>query len=109
MPAEFFAAKSTLAIFDGAIPTTMVMQEMPKPRDTFMLVRGQYDKKGDKVAGPATPAVFEAPPQNATANRRGRAEWMVDPQNPLVSRVAVNRYWMTLFGQGLVRTPENFG
>ncbi len=101
--------KKKYADLDASIPTTMVMQEMPKPRDTFMLVRGQYDKKGDKVPGPATPAVFEAPPKGAPANRLGLAEWMVDPQNPLVSRVAVNRYWMTLFGQGLVRTPENFG
>lgn len=94
--------------FDSSIPTTMVMEEMPKPRDTFMLLRGQYDKHGDKVTC-GTPASLNPMPTGAPNNRLGLAMWLVDPQNPLTARVAVNRYWQMLFGTGLVRTAENFG
>jgi len=90
------------------IPTTMVMQEMDKPRDTFMLIRGQYDKKGDQVTA-AVPASFGRLPGNAPANRLGLAQWLVDPAQPLTARVIVNRYWQTYFGTGLVKTAEDFG
>ncbi len=93
---------------DSSIPTTMVMQEMDKPRDTFMLVRGQYDKKGDKV-GPAVPAILTSNNREVAPNRLGLAKWIVDPENPLTSRVAVNRLWQMVFGNGLVKTSENFG
>ena len=92
---------------DKAIPTTMVMQEMEKPRDTFLLIRGQYNQKGEKVT-PGTPAVLPALP-NMTANRLALAKWLVDPAHPLTARVTVNRFWEMHFGQGLVRTPDNFG
>src|SRR5262249_7481776 len=59
-----------------AIPTTMVMADMEKPRDTFFLVRGQYDKKGDKVRA-GVPAFFPSPPANAVGNRLGLAQWLV--------------------------------
>lgn len=97
-----------LTELDARVPTIMVMDEMPKPRDTFILVRGQYHKKGKKVEA-ATPAVL--PPLAATLphNRLGLAKWLVDPANPLTARVAVNRYWQSYFGNGLVRTPEDFG
>lgn len=96
------------AEFEKAIPTAMVMQEMESPRETFMLVRGQYDQKGEKVT-PGVPASLPQLPEGAPANRLGLARWLVDPANPLVSRVAVNRYWQMFFGVGLVKTAEDFG
>jgi len=106
------AEKNTVAAarteLDKAIPTTMVMQEMDKPRDTFLLIRGAYDQKGEKVA-PGVPAMLPGLPQTQPANRLALAKWLVDPSHPLTSRVAVNRLWEMHFGAGLVRTPENFG
>ncbi len=93
---------------DAAIPTTMVMQEMEKPRDTFVLVRGQYDKPSDKVSA-GTPDFLPPLPANLTANRLGLAKWLTSPTHPLTARVAVNRLWQQVFGSGIVRTPENFG
>jgi hypothetical protein len=91
-----------------SLPTAMVMEEMPAPRDTFILVRGQYDKPGDRVSR-GVPASLPAIPAGAPDNRLGFARWLVDPGNPLTARVAVNRYWQMYFGAGLVRTAEDFG
>jgi mono/diheme cytochrome c family protein len=90
------------------IPTTMVMEEMPKPRDTFMLIRGQYDKKGEKVTA-GVPASLPPLPSGAPANRLGLARWLVAPGQPLTARVIVNRYWQMFFGTGIVKTAEDFG
>ncbi|QDS94601.1 Planctomycete cytochrome C [Roseimaritima multifibrata] len=91
-----------------AFPATMVMQDMPKPRKTHLLNRGQYDAPTDEVTA-NVPAIFPSMPQNSAANRLGFAEWLVDPSHPLTARVAVNRYWQRLFGMGLVKTSEDFG
>ena len=91
------------------ILTTMVMSELDKPRDTFILARGDYRNKTDKVE-PGTPAVL--PPLPKTEGRPNRltlAKWLVDPSHPLTASVAVNRYWQLYFGTGLVKTAENFG
>ncbi len=93
---------------DKLIPTTMVMQEMPQPRDTFILLRGQYDKFGDKVTADV-PAALPRLPDGSLRNRLGLAQWLVHPSHPLTSRVIVNRYWQMYFGTGLVRTSEDFG
>ncbi|MGH7135577.1 MAG: DUF1553 domain-containing protein, partial [Pirellulales bacterium] len=93
---------------DKLIPTVMVMREMPKPRDTFMLVRGQYDKHGEKVS-PGVPSCLPPLAEGAPGNRLGLARWLVDPAHPLTARVNVNRYWQMLFGTGLVKTSEDFG
>jgi hypothetical protein len=93
---------------DKSVPTTMVMDELAEPRDTFMLVRGQYDKQGDKVT-PAVPEALTQLPAGAPANRLGLARWLVDPANPLTARVAANRYWQMFFSTGLVKTAEDFG
>lgn len=93
---------------DAAIPTTMVMQEMEKPRETFMLIRGEYDKKGEKVTA-GTPEALPPMPKDAPPNRLGLAKWLVDPSHPLTARVAVNNFWQMIFGTGLVKTAENFG
>jgi len=91
-----------------SFPTTMVMREMPVPRDTFVLIRGEYDKHGAKVT-PGVPRSLPPLPGNYPNNRLGLARWLVDPGNPLTARVAVNRYWQMLFGVGLVKTVEDFG
>ena len=88
--------------------TVMVMREMKTPRETHMLIRGEYDKPGDKVA-PGSPASLPPLPEGAPNNRLGLARWLVDPANPLTARVAVNRYWQMYFGVGLVKTAEDFG
>jgi hypothetical protein len=91
------------------ILTTMVMEELEKPRDTFVLARGDYRNRTEKVE-PGTPAVL--PPLPKTEGRPNRltlARWLMDPSHPLTARVAVNRYWQMYFGLGLVKTAENFG
>ncbi|MEX2559521.1 MAG: DUF1553 domain-containing protein, partial [Pirellulales bacterium] len=102
------AVNKQLADLDAAVARSMVMADMPKPRETFILVRGAYDKKGEQVS-PGVPAVLNAMPEGAPANRLGFAQWLVDPKHPLTARVAVNRYWQHYFGLGLVKTAEDFG
>ena len=87
---------------------TMIMAIAAKPRETFILTRGDYSQPGEKVS-PGTPAKLPALPAGAPANRLGLAQWMVMPENPLTARVAVNRFWKQLFGQGLVTTAADFG
>jgi hypothetical protein len=96
------------AELESKIPTSLVMAEMPNPRDTNVLIRGAYDKKGEKVT-PGTPAVLPPMPKDAPANRLGLARWLTDPQHPLTARVTVNRFWQQYFGSGLVKTAEDFG
>jgi len=93
---------------DDRIPTVSVMQEMPKPRDCYVLIRGQYDKHGKQVFAD-TPAFLPPIPKGYAKNRLGFAKWLVDPSNPLTSRVAVNRLWERFFGTGIVATSEDFG
>jgi len=88
--------------------TTMIMEELPKPRDTFVLIRGQYDHHGDKVE-PGVPAVLNPMPKGESQNRLGLAHWIATPDNPLTARVRVNRLWEKFFGIGIVKTTENFG
>jgi hypothetical protein len=90
------------------IPNLMVMRELEQPRETFMLGRGDYRNRTQQVTA-ATPAWLPAFPADAPRNRLGLANWLVSPANPLTARVAVNRYWQMLMGQGLVKTSEDFG
>ncbi|MBI5770058.1 MAG: PSD1 domain-containing protein [Verrucomicrobia bacterium] len=87
--------------------TTMVMAVADKPRETFVLNRGDYQQPREKVTA-ATPAALPALPGGA-ADRLGLARWIVSRENPLTARVAVNRIWKLLFGTGLVATPQDFG
>ncbi len=93
---------------EAAIPKTMVMQDMPEPRQTYILIRGAYDKPGEPVQ-PGTPAALPPMPADSPPNRLGLARWLVDPNHPLTARVTINRLWQQLFGVGLVKTPEDFG
>lgn len=85
-----------------------VMNERETPAEAYLLFRGEYDKRRDKLS-PATPAVF--PPMSAELprNRLGFAQWLMRPENPLTARVTVNRFWQEIFGTGLVRTAGDFG
>jgi hypothetical protein len=93
---------------DATCRTTMVMEEMSTPRDTFILTRGQSDKPGEKVT-PDVPAALPPLPKGAPHNRLGFARWLVSKDHPLTARVAVNRYWQMYFGAGIVKTAEDFG
>ena len=86
----------------------MTMQELPQRRPTFLLKRGAYDAPGDPVQ-PDTPASILSFPADQPRNRLGLARWMIDRQNPLTSRVVVNRIWRMHFGRGLVASQEDFG
>jgi hypothetical protein len=101
------AAKKSLADFRRTLPTAMVMKEGP-PREAFVLIRGEYDKPGEKVA-PGLPEFLPPLPEGSQADRLGLARWVVSRDNPLTARVWVNRIWERFFGTGLCKTSENLG
>jgi len=86
----------------------MVMQDMAKPRETFILERGQYDARRD-VVSMNVPEVLPAFGAELPRNRLGFARWLVQPDHPLTARVIVNRVWQRIFGIGLVKSAEDFG
>lgn len=93
----------------GAIPGSFVFKDMAKPRESFVMMRGAYNKPGDKVE-PNTPSFL--PPLKKTAGRATRldlANWLVAPEHPMTARVAVNRFWQQFFGTGLVKSSGDFG
>lgn len=93
---------------EASIPMSLIAQELPQPKKTFVLKRGQYDQKGDPVKR-HIPSAIGALPANARLDRLGFAEWLTSPSNPLVARVFVNRIWQQHFGVGIVKTAEDFG
>ena len=102
------AREKVTKLLDGKTEI-MVMEEMKvKPRSTFVLNRGVYNQPNEKVE-PKTPKILPGFPKNAPRNRLGLAQWLTSKENPLTSRVAVNHFWQICFGNGLVRTPEDFG
>ncbi len=86
----------------------MVMGELKKPRESFVLARGDYRNQTEKVQ-PGVPAMLPPLPADAPLNRLALAKWLVQPDHPLTSRVAVNRFWQMYFGHGIVKTQEDFG
>jgi hypothetical protein len=105
---DFVSLNKGLDQLNKEIPSTMVMADMEKPRDTYILKRGDYQLRGDKVEA-NTPAVLPPLPKDAPRNRLTLAKWIVDPANPLTARVAVNHFWQMYFGIGIVKTSEDFG
>jgi hypothetical protein len=102
------AAKEKRALYEGALPSVMVMKERAEPRDAFVLARGEYDHPTDKVSR-ALPAALPPLPEGDPVNRLGLAKWLVSGKHPLTARVWINRQWERLFGTGIVKTSENFG
>lgn len=91
------------------LPRTMIMRDLPNPRPAYIHLGGDFMRKGAAVT-PGVPAVL--PPMataSSTANRLDLARWIVDPKNPLTSRVTVNRMWQQYFGRGLVDSEADFG
>ena len=101
-------AQSTRDDFYRSLPTVMVMEELPTPRETHLLIRGMYDRPGEVVT-PMLPAALTPSPTAFPPNRLGLARWLVDPSNPLMARVTVNRFWQMYFSTGIVKTAEDFG
>ncbi|MEE2642547.1 MAG: PSD1 and planctomycete cytochrome C domain-containing protein [Planctomycetota bacterium] len=89
--------------------TTLVAKELAKPRVTRVLHRGEYNQPTGDPLQPGVISVANPLPRNAPPNRLGLAQWITSPENPLTSRVLVNRIWQRVFGDALVRTPEDFG
>jgi hypothetical protein len=85
-----------------------VMQERNEPARAFLLFRGEYDKRREQLTA-GTPALLPPMPADLPKNRLGLARWLLLPEQPLTTRVAVNRFWQEVFGAGLVRTSEDFG
>lgn len=97
------------------ITKVMIMDQLTKPRDTFVLSKGAYDKATTNQVFAAMPVSLASKPQTSSGqstNRASRLElarWLVSPENPLTARVTVNRFWQNFFGIGLVKTAEDFG
>jgi hypothetical protein len=109
LKAELADASRQKSELEKALPVVMVMEELPKPRELFVLKRGQYDARGEAVAV-GVPGIFPPlPARPQAANRLDLAHWLVAPEHPLTARVAVNRWWQMYFGTGLVKTVEDFG
>ena len=89
-------------------PRALVLQEDPSPPVTHILLRGNVRTPGEEVQ-PGVLSALHPLPKDAPPNRLGLARWLTSPENPLTARVVVNRWWMEMFGTGLVNTPEDFG
>ena len=108
LKARVDAAQKALDDFQRKLPSVMVMAQAERPRESFVLMRGQYDQRGEKVT-PDVPSSLPPLPADAPRNRLGLARWLVDPQHPLTARVTVNRLWQALMGTGIVKTAQDFG
>lgn len=108
--AELDQSKTQREAFYNAIPSTFIYKDNPTPRESFVMLRGQYNQPGEKVV-PGVLSVLPsiATPESRQLNRLDLAKWLVAPRHPLTSRVAVNRYWQQVFGVGLVKSSGDFG
>lgn len=108
--AELHALRAEEAAAEEPRGTVMVMGDVEEPRMTYILARGDYaSPQEDRPVAPGIPEALGNLPSSAPANRLGLARWIASPTNPLTARVAVNRYWLMLFGAGLVESAEDFG
>jgi len=103
-------ARTAHNVFYDELFHMMIMEEQPERRETFVLLRGLYDQPDAKQPvepGPPT-EIFPFGPEYRR-DRLGFAEWLTHPNHPLTARVAVNRMWQQVFGEGIVSTPNDFG
>lgn len=109
LQARLTQAEKERGAIDAQIPTTLVFRERKGDlKPAYILNRGEYDQRRDKVER-ATPPFLPPMPSGSPANRLGLAQWLVAPDHPLTARVAVNRFWLHVFGTGIVKTVEDFG
>ena len=106
--AMLYEVRNELSEAVESVQEIMVMKELDQPRPTYFLDRGAYDARRNIVSA-GTPGVLRGIDGTGPKNRLGLARWLTSSQNPLTARVAVNHYWQMMFGQGLVRSPEDFG
>ena len=109
--AAWLTAQALRAAVEESVPGTFIFKNLDQPREAFVMLRGQYDKPGEKVE-PSVPAIL--PPINkatpeARASRLDLAKWLLAPEYPLTARVTVNRVWQQFLGTGLVKTSSDFG
>ncbi len=90
------------------LPSTLVMKELPEPREAYIHLGGEFTRRGDTVQ-PDVPAVLPPLTAQSRPDRMDLAQWLVDPGHPLTARVTVNRIWQRYFGAGLVETENDFG
>jgi hypothetical protein len=103
------AVAKEMAALKKSFKATLIARDLPKPRQTKLLERGEYNRPQGELLQPGVFAVMGALPKDAPTNRLGLAQWLTARGHPLVSRVLVNRIWQRTFGEGLVRTPADFG
>lgn len=106
--AEKLRLEAKRKALSDTIPTTLVMADLPKPRQAHIMERGQYDKPGEKVSR-RTPEIFPPLPAKDDYTRLDLAHWLLSSENPLTARVIVNRFWQQFFGTGLVKSVNDFG
>ncbi|HZZ17752.1 MAG TPA: DUF1553 domain-containing protein, partial [Opitutaceae bacterium] len=87
---------------------TLIAVEKPTPAYADILKRGDYYSRIERV-GPGTPGFLPPASPGLPEDRRGLAEWLFSPEQPLFARVTVNRMWQEVFGTGLVETAGDFG
>ena len=105
---EVKARENRVRAFERRFGKSMIMGELNEPRETFVLVRGDFLRPAERV-GPNVPAMLGSLPESSANSRLDLAHWLVSPANPLTARVTVNRIWMQYFGRGLVETENDFG
>ncbi|MFM8933956.1 MAG: DUF1549 and DUF1553 domain-containing protein, partial [Gemmataceae bacterium] len=104
---DLLKAEQALKALKDNLPTAMVMKEGP-PRKANLLIRGQYDRKGEEVAA-GFPSMLPPPAAGSKADRLTLAKWLASSSHPLTARVWVNRAWERFFGAGICRTTDNLG
>jgi hypothetical protein len=108
---EFKARKEGIETLSKGIPhvdSTMIMRDLPQPREAYLHIQGDFTRRGDPVE-PGTLQVLPPLAPDAPQNRLGLARWLVADDNPLTPRVTMNRIWQRYFGLGIVETENDFG
>lgn len=109
MSAKLDALRSQREQMVKTIPTTLILRERKTPRESHILLRGDFLRQGARVYGGVPDVLPPLAAESKTPTRLDLARWLVDPGNPLTSRVTVNRFWQGFFGIGLVETENDFG